>query len=37
MALELRPYQKQCLTDLWNWFEAGKGNPLVVLPTGAGK
>lgn len=37
MALELRPYQKQCLDDLWNWFGAGKGNPLVVLPTGAGK
>lgn len=36
-AIELRPYQKQSLTDLWNWFGANDGSPLVVLPTGAGK
>lgn len=35
--LTLRPYQERCLGDLWHWFERETGNPLVVLPTGAGK
>lgn len=35
--LTLRPYQERCLNDLWSWFERETGNPLVVLPTGAGK
>lgn len=35
--LTLRPYQEKCLADLWQWFERKTGNPLVVLPTGAGK
>lgn len=35
--LQLRPYQEQALTDLWNWFASRDGNPLAVLPTGAGK
>jgi DNA repair protein RadD len=35
--LELRPYQEKALSDLWNWFATQDGNPLVVLPTGAGK
>lgn len=35
--LTLRPYQTRCLNDLWTWFERETGNPLVVLPTGAGK
>lgn len=35
--LELRPYQTRALSDLWHWFERETGNPLVVLPTGAGK
>lgn len=35
--LELRPYQESALTDLWQWFTRETGNPLVVLPTGAGK
>lgn len=35
--LTLRPYQEKCLNDLWAWFERETGNPLVVLPTGAGK
>lgn len=35
--LTLRPYQEKCLNDLWGWFERETGNPLVVLPTGAGK
>lgn len=36
-AIELRPYQGQALTDLWNWFGDNTGSPLIVLPTGAGK
>lgn len=35
--LTLRPYQERALSDLWNWFGENTGNPLVVLPTGAGK
>ncbi len=35
--LTLRPYQEEALTNLWNWFSAGKRDCLVVLPTGAGK
>lgn len=35
--LALRPYQETALTNLWNWFSAGKRDCLVVLPTGAGK
>ena len=35
--LTLRPYQEAALADLWNWFAEQSGNPLVVLPTGAGK
>jgi DNA repair protein RadD len=35
--LALRPYQEQSLADLWQWFATKDGNPLVVLPTGAGK
>lgn len=35
--LQLRPYQDAALSDLWNWLGSNPGNPLVVLPTGAGK
>lgn len=35
--LQLRPYQEQSIADLWRWFSDKDGNPLVVLPTGAGK
>lgn len=35
--LTLRPYQEKCLADLWQWFCDQTGNPLAVLPTGAGK
>lgn len=35
--LQLRPYQEKALTDLWQWFAEKDGDPLVVLPTGAGK
>ena len=37
MTLQLRPYQEAALADLWQWFSDQTGNPLVVLPTGAGK
>lgn len=36
-ALQLRPYQEAALSDLYNYFAQETGNPLVVLPTGAGK
>jgi DNA repair protein RadD len=35
--LQLRPYQEQALTDLWDWFVKHDKNALVVLPTGSGK
>ena len=35
--LELRDYQQEAINALYGWFEAGKGNPLVVAPTGSGK
>lgn len=35
--LELRDYQIKALNDLFGFFERERGNPLVVLPTGAGK
>lgn len=37
MSIQLRPYQEAALADLWQWFSERDGNPLVVLPTGAGK
>ncbi|MEA3264113.1 MAG: DEAD/DEAH box helicase family protein [Pseudomonadota bacterium] len=37
VPLTLRPYQEAALTDLWGWFTNQSGNPLVILPTGAGK
>lgn len=34
----LREYQQRTIDQLYAWFEAGnKGNPCLVLPTGAGK
>lgn len=35
--LTLRPYQEAALADLYGYFTKETGNPLVVLPTGAGK
>jgi DNA repair protein RadD len=36
--VELRPYQKESLSALWDWFRKNpQGAPLLVLPTGAGK
>ncbi len=34
----LRPYQQEAVDAWWKYWErGGKGNPLLVLPTGAGK
>ena len=35
--IELRPYQKRAIEELYAWFEKHAGNPCLVLPTGAGK
>jgi DNA repair protein RadD len=36
--IELRPYQAEGLTALWDYFAQGnKGNPLIAWPTGTGK
>lgn len=36
--MELRPYQKECISASWDWFRRNpQGAPLLVLPTGAGK
>lgn len=38
MAFSLRQYQQRSIDETFAWFEAGNaGNPLMVLPTGAGK
>lgn len=38
MSYELRPYQKESIDALWEWWRKNKtGNPLLVWPTGAGK
>lgn len=38
MRLTLRPYQQEALDGLLNWFyDNREGNPLLVVPTGAGK
>lgn len=33
----LRDYQSEAISALYRWFGDGKGNPLVVAPTGSGK
>ncbi len=35
--LQLRPYQREALDNLYAYWEEGLGNGLIVLPTGAGK
>ncbi len=36
--ITLRPYQQRTINEIWQWFRENKeGNPLAVLPTGAGK
>lgn len=34
---QLRDYQAAAVQSVYDWFAAGKGNPLIVAPTGAGK
>ena len=34
---QLRDYQSEAVQSIYDWFAAGKGNPLVVAPTGSGK
>lgn len=35
--IALRPYQREAIDALYNWFGENDGNPLIVLPTGTGK
>lgn len=35
--IKLRDYQQESVDALWRYFEEHTGNPLLVLPTGAGK
>lgn len=35
--IELRPYQSEAVQAIYDYFAKETGNPLVVLPTGAGK
>jgi DNA repair protein RadD len=37
MTLQLRPYQRESIDALYAYWQQGKGNGLLVLPTGAGK
>ncbi len=34
---QLRDYQAEAVQSVYDWFGAGKGNPLIVAPTGSGK
>ena len=34
---ELRPYQREAIDSLYEYFSGNDGNPLIVLPTGTGK
>jgi len=36
-VLELRPYQRQAVDQLYDYWRDKPGSPLLVLPTGAGK
>ncbi|GAA6176917.1 DEAD/DEAH box helicase [Sulfitobacter pacificus] len=35
--MQLRDYQSEAIEATYQWFADGKGNPLIVAPTGAGK
>ncbi len=37
MTVSLRPYQQASIDALYTYFRTKSGNPLIVLPTGAGK
>ena len=33
----LRDYQQRAIDQLYDWFRANDGDPVLVLPTGSGK
>lgn len=35
MSFKLRPYQKEAIQSLYDYYGQHKGNPVLVLPTGA--
>lgn len=35
--MQLRPYQLEAVNATWQWLAAKRSNPVIVLPTGAGK
>lgn len=35
--MDLRPYQRQAIDALYDYFGSNAGNPLIVMPTGTGK
>lgn len=37
MSVQLRPYQVEAVQSIYDYFANNTGNPLIVLPTGAGK
>lgn len=37
LDITLRPYQSEALDGVFDWWEKGGGNPLVIIPTGGGK
>ncbi len=37
MTLSLRPYQRQAVDAIYEYFDQNVGNPLVVIPTAGGK
>lgn len=36
-GLELRPYQREAINAIYDYWESGGGNGVVVIPTGGGK
>ena len=37
MTISLRPYQRESINAIYDYFSNATGNPLIVLPTGTGK
>jgi DNA repair protein RadD len=37
MPYQLRDYQQYCVDQIFEYFKAHKGNPIIALPTGTGK
>ena len=34
---DLRPYQRDAVDSIWNYFNSKNGNPVIAAPTGSGK